>query len=121
MSKQPPEQPLSTPERAGLEALLSRLEKDWNSEPAHEALLNYANEQGFLPDVARFYRDNLENAARRTLSEAKLSAIQVLALSQLERTRSQPTAPNQLKKALSLLLIAIFLGCVLTLFRLLLF
>ncbi len=111
---------MTTPERAGLEAVIGQLEKNWHTESAHQALLDYANEKGLLPDAARFYRENIENAERRERCEQKLAAIQVLALSQLERTKRTSRAPRRLKKWLGLVLVAIFLGCLMTFLKLLL-
>jgi hypothetical protein len=109
---------MSEADRAALNTLLRGIDENWETEAAHEALLQFAQEHSLLPQVARFYRENLENAGRRELSEKKLVAIQVLAFSFLESTRADDTGPSRIKKVLALLVTSIFLGCALTLLRL---
>lgn len=109
---------MSTPAILGLNTLLQRVEENWASAEAHQALLRYATEQCLLAQVASFYRENISNAARREVSEEHLGTIQVLALSTLERSRAAHAGSSRLKKGLAVGFCAIILGCALTLLRL---
>ena len=69
---------MTTPERAGLEAVIGQLEKNWQAESAHQALLDYANEKGLLPDAARFYRQNIETCFFQSVNQINyLSLIKI--------------------------------------------
>ena len=105
-------------ERAALDTLLQKIDVDWTSDENHRALLQLSSEHSLLPTVARFYRQNSESTLRRERCEQQLAAIQLLAISHLEQTRTATINSTRLKKLGGLLLIAFFVGCIFTFLRL---
>jgi hypothetical protein len=90
-----------------LEALWKRVTDDWDSEDAHHKFLEYCRAREQLVEAAVRYRGMAGDHARAELAEKKLKGVALLAMTQLEASRTlAPTARNQRG---SYLLIAMFL------------
>jgi hypothetical protein len=103
-------------QNAVAEALWSKVLEDFSSDKTHEAFLEHCRNANLLPEAARRYREhkNTLNEAQKEEREAvdkRLSAVAILAMSQLDAKRSPPATRG--KKVLTLIAAVIALGSVL--------
>ena len=90
-----------------LEALWKRVTDDWASEDAHQKFLEYCRVREQLVEAAVRYRGMAGDHARAEVAEKKLKAVALLAVAQLQASRTEaPAARNQRG---NYLLIAVFL------------
>lgn len=90
-----------------LEALWKRVTDDWASEDAHHKFLEYCRVRDQLVEAAVRYRGMAGDHTRAELAEKKLKAVALLALAQLQASRT--LAPTARVQGGSYLLIALFL------------
>lgn len=90
-----------------LEALWKRVTDDWASEDAHHKFLEYCRAREQLVEAAVRYRGMAGDHARAELAERKLKGVALLALAQLEASRT--VAPAARASRGNYLLIAAFL------------
>jgi len=73
-----------------LDALWKRVLDRWEDESAHSCFLDYCQQQNCLVEAAVRYRGMSADRDRHESAEKKLKAVTLLAMSQLEATRSEP-------------------------------
>lgn len=87
---------MSTPPDVALEALWKRVLDNWEDEAAHSAFLEYCQRTDRLVDAAVRYRGMTGDRARAQISEKKLKAVALLAMTRLEVARLiERRAPNR--------------------------
>lgn len=91
---------------AAFEALWKRVLDHWDDERTHGAFLEYSGQSGQLAEAAARYRGMKGDRARSEIAEKRLAAIAMVAIAQLEATRSP--APQSRRKLWSLILAATF-------------
>lgn len=74
---------------SGLEALWANVTRDWESDKAHAAFLNYCQAHDQLPEAAVRYRGMAGDRERGPSAEKRLKAVAALALHSLEATRTE--------------------------------
>ncbi len=78
-----------------LDVLWCHVLEDWGNPKTHDAFLQMAWERGELGRAAGKYRGQLEDPERRENAQAKMKAAAMLALQELETSKSSPrTAPR---------------------------
>jgi hypothetical protein len=96
----------SSPPDPTLEALWKRVIDEWEDDARHAAFLDYCQKSDRLVDAAVRYRGMAGDRERAQVSEKKLKAVALLAMTRLEVTRvAERRSPS---RALSYLLIAFF-------------
>jgi hypothetical protein len=98
----------SAPPDPTLEALWKRVIDEWEDEARHNAFLDYCQKRDRLVDAAVRYRGMAGDRERARVSEKKLKAVALLAMTRLEVTRvAERRSPS---RALSYALIAFFVA-----------
>lgn len=78
-----------------LEALWKKVTDDFGDEQAHGSFLEYCRTSEQLVEAAVRYRGMAGDHARAEVAEKKLKAVALLAMTQLETSRSQPSRPSR--------------------------
>lgn len=76
-----------------LEALWKQTLDAWHEERAHTAFLEYCRSTQSLAEAAARYRGMTSDRERAGVAQQKLAAVVLLAMSQLEASRSERKAP----------------------------
>jgi len=71
-------------------ALWAHVLEHWEDDKAHLAFLEHCQAHDQLPPAAKRYRELAQSAAHQTQATRQLTAITLLALARMERTRSGP-------------------------------
>ncbi len=87
--------------RAVTDALWDNVLADFEADKAHQAFLTHCRDAGVLPEAARRYREhkntlNENQEAERENVDNRLSAVALLAMSQLDAQRSEPSKRGKL-------------------------
>lgn len=90
-----------------LELLWKRVLDEWDDEAAHSAFLDYCQKSDRLVDAAVRYRGMAGDRDRAQVSEKKLKAVAILAMTRLEVARLSDRSPPS--RVGSYLLITFFL------------
>ncbi|PKN39581.1 MAG: hypothetical protein CVU63_15260 [Deltaproteobacteria bacterium HGW-Deltaproteobacteria-20] len=78
-----------------LDVLWRNVLEDWDNPKAHDGFLQMAWERGELGSAAGKYRAALEDPARQELAQAKMKAAALLAMQEMEGSKSSPhSAPR---------------------------
>ena len=85
----------SRAEGPAFEALWAHVLEHWEDDKAHLAFLEHCQVHDQLPSAAKRYRELTQSAAHQTQATRQLSAITLLALARMERTRSGPIVAKQ--------------------------
>ncbi|MFZ5895974.1 MAG: hypothetical protein ACOY0T_33265 [Myxococcota bacterium] len=93
-----------------LEALWKNALDAWDDERAHSAFLEYCRSTQRLAEAAVRYRGMAKDRDRAAVAERKLKAVVLLAMSQLEASRSERKAPA---RRTNYVLVAFFLAATL--------
>lgn len=95
-----------------LEALWKNVLDHWEDDAPHLAFLEYCREKGSLAEAAVRYRGMTGDRERGPIAEKRLKGVAVLAMAQLESTRTPDTVAKRRAGSLValLLLIAATLG-----------
>jgi hypothetical protein len=102
---------VSSPPDPALEALWKRVLDHWDDDAAHSSFLEYCQRSDRLVDAAVRYRGMTGDRVRAQVSEKKLRAVALLAMTRLEVARlTERRAPNRAAHYVLLLafLLAIF-------------
>jgi hypothetical protein len=75
---------------AALEALWKNVLDHWDEERAHGAFLEHCQETSQLAEAAARYRGMKGDRERGAVAEKRLAGVAIVALAQLEATRSRP-------------------------------
>ncbi|HET9956039.1 MAG TPA: hypothetical protein VFQ61_16145 [Polyangiaceae bacterium] len=95
-----------------LEAAWKRVLDHWDEEQAHTGFLDYCRLSGRLVEAAVRYRGMTGDRARAELAEKKLKAVALLALTQLETTRTEPRPVNPRRSGYVLISFVFLLGII---------
>ena len=76
-----------------LEALWKQTLDAWDEDRAHSAFLEYCRSTQRLAEAAVRYRGMTSDRERGTVAQQKLKAVVLLAMSQLESSRSERRSP----------------------------
>ncbi|HKY35827.1 MAG TPA: hypothetical protein VJN18_07810 [Polyangiaceae bacterium] len=93
------------PADPSLEALWKNVLDNWDNDAAHRAFLEYCQSSDALDAAAVRYRGMKGDRDRGPQAEKRLSAVLMLAMSQLEVSRAEPKAASS---ALTKLLLILF-------------
>ena len=85
----------SRAEGPAFEALWAHVLEHWEDTKAHRVFLEHCQAHDQLPPAAKRYRELGQSAAHQTQATRQLNAITLLALAQMERTRSGPAVAKR--------------------------
>ena len=105
---------MTPPPDAAIDALWKHLLEHWDEESAHGAFIEYCQQTNALVAAAARYREVSADGEHHEAAQKRLSAITILALSQLESTRTQPKqAQNQAIRLILFIVLLAALGAAL--------